>query len=625
MAKKKKKKTNKKADMSERVKEVHSVSDAIELPVEDNKAKDLELINLILQKVDRADVWFVSNKQEEFEYAQDASISHLKDEAGWATRSHVFDSSTEKACRSLISKYVIAIAEYLVGLSLSGIGVGDIKKAKVLKKLLFTTMQKMPNFFENMLTFIRQVVLYGTGAGKVTYHQLFRNVKHRILNPATNEFEVQTKTIKIYDGPYFFPINVTNNFRIDPDATKIDGFDKFHRAWKTVRELKSLQAQGIYKNIENITVDPADVQPSMAPDTRTPRNYESLNSSPTRQPAMEDDVVEVLEYWRADDSRVITIINREIIAQDQENPFFHGRHPFVSAIFEKIDFQFYGRGAPAKARTEQDMTNSLTNLLFDGLNATVNPMYKAIEGEFEGDFLTFRPNGVVHVPSQDTIQPFDRSTPDLQVTNWIFKLQKDIEEKTGATRETTGIGTTKGATTATEFRGQFMLGNELHTLNIQMLTEIGFVEVLRRMYWTILQSMSSKMQVKITEEETVEVSPEDLPLDLDFELNFGNTQQSKEEIKQNLVFMFQTVGPALVNLGVSKKVLLRIVAKLLESMGQKPEEFGLTEQMIEEENQVGPEGEGAQAGAQSPNANVGTPGASQAQAGTNTTGAPITP
>jgi len=565
----------------------------------------------ILAEYLRADNWFKENKEEEFTYGQDASISYLRNADTWHTRSTIFDSSTEKACRSLIAKYVNAITEYLIALSLSGVGVSDIKKATVLKKLIFTTLQKMPDFFENILTFIRQVVIYGTGVGKVTYHRVHRNIKSRKYDESKGTYEVENRRVKIYDGPYFMPINVTKNFRIDPEATKLNGYKKFHIVWKTYGELKQLAAMGIYKNIDKITL-PADRTLRTASE---PRDYDALNSTP-QAPPLEDDPIEVIEFWSADDSKVVTIANRQAIIKEEANPFFHGRHPFVYSNFEKLDFQFYGRGAPVKAKPEQTLINSFTNLMVDGMVANINPMYKAVEGEFTADYLPFTPLGVIKVPSLDSVVPFEKSPVDMQAMQWVFRLQQDIEEKTGATKQTTGMGSDSKRSTATEFKGMYILGNELHHLNVKMLTEVGFIEILRRVYWLILQCMTEEMQVKITEDDSVKVSPSDLPLDLDFELKFGSTEMSKELAQQNLVFLFQAVGPALVKMGVGPKVIMKIVAKMLDNMGFKPEEFGISEKELEKLGTAQPGGEQAPAGREQanvqPNAAMG-PGPAQIQ------------
>lgn len=538
--------------MAKKSKKVNDTKEALvtgaTLQEDQKPSKEDELLSDILSKYKASCSWFDSNKRAEYDYCENASVSHLSDKSNWTTISTIFDPATEKAIRAIQAKTLVTVfSNGKDFFDLKGVAKDDFQKAKTIKALTQTVFNNMPNFIEQFATFNRQRVVYGTAVGKVIWDTKTTRIKGREFTDG--KYEIVEKDVVTYKGPRFLAIDMKEAFRIDPNATGIDGFYKFHVTYPTLSSVKfSAESMG-YKNIDKITQ-------SVTFQYNQNQRYVSLEQKPPKG----EDVVELIEYWSADNSRVITIANRCVILKDEPNPFFHGKHPFVNAVYEKIDFKFYGRGIPMKVKPQQTWLNMLINLYNDNALQNINGMYDVPE-DFPLDQIKFKPQGCVKGGGQ--IKPLEKAFISGDSKELIAGLRVEIEEVSGATRLTTAVGNMVQSGSATQYLGTKATLNEGHLTDTIMLEEMGIINIVRMVYQLLLQCMDEPMFVRITNEEGFMVKPEDIALNVDFEPKLGRQILSKSEVVSNLVMFLQTVGPVAMQMGIDMKEIMSVLAKAM--------------------------------------------------------------
>lgn len=577
---------------------------------------DKLLLDNIMAKWFKADNWFESNMRARFEYCRDASISYLRDKNNWVTSNPIFDPTSEKIANALIAKYMIGLFSKGgdIDFDLDYTGLVDPAQAKAIKHMMKSMIKKSPNMAETMLDFIRQLVIYGTAVFEVVWEQTDKKIKvikrdeegNPIIKKGKVQFEI--KEARTYEGIKFALVDVVNEFRIDPDATSIDGFDKFRKIWITKAQLKEKEKLGIYTNIDKIKGQATDKNNGLN------RSYDNLNPQPITPPRLinDDELVEVIEYWSADDSMRIAVANRNMIItpkDDRYNPFFHGTHPFVSSVFTKLDTQFYGRGAMEMCKPQQTLLNLLQNLDIEEALRHICRMYKVREGSGpRSETLVFAPDKMIPVQEIDDLVPMEQAPYDLQSINKMQSLKQDAEEITGATRQSAAMGADSSRRTATESVLLNKMGSELHALHIWTIDQLGLIRAIDLAYRLVLQCAKKELYMKYGEDAVLEVDPVFLPYEVKFVPRIGFETMSKEMVLQYLTQFLQSVGSILVQSGQPLDVN-KLASFYLETAGIKAEEIGLSKVQPQQVQQGGQLGQASPVMTQNtPNpANVQTP------------------
>ena len=452
--------------------------------------------------------------------------SHLVIDEDYAFKSQIFVPITEKIIRAILSKYIVAMFLRRPFFDLKPRGPADKAQVERLKALLIYTFDKMPDFFTNMVRFVQMMLIYGTAFGKVYWRKVYKYIG-----------KDKKKTL-VYNGPYFEPLDISNFF-IDEAATKLNGFYKVHRSFKTKKALKAL---GIYKNLDKITAkrDSASslgVVNTVESDRRAIRDL----SEPT-QPVKEYDVVELKEYWAEDDSRIIVVANDSVVIRDDENPFWHGEHPFVCATYEPLPFEIYGKGICEKLSPHQSMINTLTNEIIDNVRLMNNKMWIGVINTVNASQIVSKAGKIIWVDDINALKEVTFAPIPTDVHTMIGQLKRDCEEVTASTSLSTAIGApiTKEQT-ALEVSTLSRLGNEIHALNVMLLEIPAITEIVRKCYALIQQNFNQEQVIRITEnEEGWDIATkEDVALDVDVIPKIGMEVLSREVIQQNLIGLLQ--------------------------------------------------------------------------------------
>lgn len=229
-------------------------------------------------------------------------------------------------------------------------------------------------------SWVKECFLYGTAVLKVTWKQetrLVKSVQQVPLSAISASLGLLFPTVTIpmsieeevveWDDPWVEHIDLWD-FYVDPDATDIDDARwVIHRVWRTVDELRELEAKGIYKKID-------EVVRALEHDDESGKSEREAATNDTVDEARpdHDGLVELYEYWT--DDRVTVVAAERVIIRDEENPFIHGKKPFVVIKDHVVPHEFYGIGEIEPIRYLQHELNTTRNQRIDNASMSINRM-----------------------------------------------------------------------------------------------------------------------------------------------------------------------------------------------------------------------------------------------------------
>lgn len=172
--------------------------------------------------------------------------------------------------------------------------------------------------------------------------------------------------------------------------------------------------------------------------------------------------VEVIEYWTP--TRTITVVNREIVAEDVENWFLQrakslgmkvtkGLMPFADARCIIDPSLFYAKGITDFIADQQELLNDITNQNIDSITFILNQMY-TIDPKY-ADMIKEIENipGAVYPFEAGALQPINQRPIPSDAFNERMNIKNEIRETTASNETIKGVGQT-GSTTATEIQAQ---------------------------------------------------------------------------------------------------------------------------------------------------------------------------
>ena len=135
--------------------------------------------------------------------------------------------------------------------------------------------------------------------------------------------------------------------------------------WRTITtKVEAEKEYGHYKNFKYVVPGSYQIMGELDPGTFY-RNAITTN--------IESNQVEIVRWYNRSKNRHIVMING-IIIYSGPNPFKHGKYPFAKTIFEPFDpYFFWGAGFPNKIMGEQDLANTLFNMMADKTFASLLP------------------------------------------------------------------------------------------------------------------------------------------------------------------------------------------------------------------------------------------------------------
>jgi len=536
-------------------------SDVIDQPVEDkSEMRDKSTAEWLAAGWQAACTWFDTNKRQEFNYAEDVSIS--KQYSSFKTLSQVIQTDTENAIRALVAKDIVSLFVRKPFAKIAGVDYKDYPGAKEADKAIGVLFTKMPDFTSEIVDMLYQRRVYGTAIGKVIWRDIYRDVA------IVEDGKKKTKRLLVYSGPIVQCVDVKENFRIEPAAHKLTGFWKYHRFIMPYAQLKSKDSSDkpIYKNITKVTKQKIAKN---APQTGNSIPFEKLEGEAIPR---DEDLVECVECWSPDDSKryVLALGGKPVLVWEGPNNNPYGRHPFFCMATNKPPRKFYGRGTPQVCRAKQEWLDIICNMINDVTFQNSSPMFKDPNGEYNGDVLPYQPWSIIHAD----IQEFNKPTLPPEVFLLRTELQRGIEEDSGASRISTSMGMNSAINNmkANVYIGAKNASNERHAFDLFMMDDLGLTEMVKRCVWLMIACMKDEVWMQMTGNPKVTISWKSLPLDMDFEATLGIDAMSKEGMQQNLMYLLTQVVPVAAKVGMNVD-LMEMINMAFEVAGLDPNRF----------------------------------------------------
>lgn len=272
---------------------------------------------------------------------------------------------------------------------------------------------------------------YQEGVGR-RYVTKSRDITHPDTGEVIASYPVlveEEHTRIVRDGPSVGPIDVRDFFWPDNADDIQSARYIIHRVWMSIDELRALEAQGVYQNVDDLSEsrDMMDYERAMW------RSDELFLTNRKRK------MVEVLERWGAD-GRVTTVGNRKVLLRDfipeRDNDgkqmFWHGKKPFAIVSSMPQPFQMVGV-------SDMEAIWHLQNALWTSINQTadnvalLNNAIFIISDTVDDEEMEFAPGEFWQFenPATDFTQWQPNALPAELATGFQDRLQAFMNEITG--------------------------------------------------------------------------------------------------------------------------------------------------------------------------------------------------
>lgn len=438
---------------------------------------------------------------------------------------------------------------------------GDEDRAKNLTALT-DYWANIESTFVKLVSWVKDSQIYGTGIVKVYWKTVEKEVSSYrlgqdgkpVVDEKTGEYIVEKKTVKTFDDPCLENVNIYNFFS-DPNADTIqDANWVIHRYWKTIDELKSYD---YYKNLDKLErlADNGDLDKSSYDKEREESAYGEQKQEDTTV-----DLIECLEMWDKDGLTVLA--GRSVIIREQENPFWHGKIPYIKLNDSLVPQEFYGKGEIEPILKLQYALDTIQNQVIDYKTQVLQPMWK-VKGEIDESELVFEPNGVIHTSDFDDAEILTPSDISNTGVSEMANIKGDIQQALGIYDYTKGNSNTGINSTATGISAIQEAANARFAHKIQLLEE-ALKEMGSMVVALYQQFITDEKLIRVsgdTGSETLRLSPQDIAGEYDIDVEAGSTRAVNKDTERqdilNLYSLFSTLPLPDLQLEMQKKILDR--------------------------------------------------------------------
>jgi hypothetical protein len=242
--------------------------------------------------------------------------------------------------------------------------------------------------------------------------------------------------------------------------------------------------------------------------------------------------MEIWEYWGHYDPKgdgkmeeyILTLANGDVLIKEQKNPFDKRFKPFAATPNYPRDGEFYGIPELIMQKYSIKELNSLKNARLDGVNMSVNPMWKMQrDAGFNLKQIIFKPGGILVGNDVNGLQRLESNDPSPASAGEISQIQNEISSTAAlgiATSALSTAGKTLGRTTAGVDLISSFADNRI-TLKAQIISETFFQPMTQMFLAHNRQFIAEDQPVKISNPELAQVDPDAiLPVEA-FSVNFN--------------------------------------------------------------------------------------------------------
>ena len=473
-------------------------------------------------------------------------------------RSNLFIPVTHQTIETMVAKTLGAIFDSSTLFEFGPIDPKDFANAEAVTKFSNFDIQRIPNVYHKINTFLRHLYIYGTAIMR-TYWDF-----------DSYEDPKMKGDIKIRRDQYNFKIIPVRHIYIDPFAKILDDANWIiQRTVMNMSEFEQMMDKKEFKKLTQEQLKSIETTPDQAltfdHDTRRFNEQDRFSSL-----AFDDKrkFVEILEYFDKTEDRWIMIASDKLVLRDIPNPLKnHGTFPFVTCVDIPDPEHFYGVSTAETIYDLQAELNAFRNHRMDKKNFTMNPMWKVKHGSmFDRKDITPRLGGVVKVKNMDDLEPLQMG--DTQNSDYVEEqaIKTDIQTTSSISDFSLGQGSSGFNDTAT---GVSIINSNADS---RIVAKVKYIEneVLIPLGYNWLhyqaQFMNDQEVIKLN---GVAVSIDRAMLNRPYNLKVkASTQLINKQVRQNNLMQLSQV--ALNNPNVNMQEFLKM---LFDEFGVNPEKI----------------------------------------------------
>jgi len=438
-----------------------------------------------------------------------------------------------------------------------------IKKRKAIEAYLNTKL-KESKFREEVSLLVYDYIDYGNAFGEVQYV----NDSHE--DPITKEM------VTTYNGPKLKRISPFD-LVFNPTAGSFAKSPKFTRYVKSIGELKAeLDTRPDLQYKKSAFNKALDIRNSISM-----FRVEDINKAVayiadgfgTLQEYYQSGMVEVLEfegdYYDKDEdklykNRIITIIDRNYVIRNIENPSYIGKDTKAHVAWRKRPDNLYGMGPLDNLVGMQYRIDHLENAKADAMDLTIHPPM-VIKGEV--DPFTWGPETTIHLQEDGDITMLPPNPAAFQVNNELAALMNTMEEMAGAPKEAMGIRT-PGEKTAFEVQSLQNAAGRIFQNKVNQF-EVEFLEpVLNMMLETAKRNLNLPELAKVYDDDFgvqdfLSVTKEDLTARGKIRPIGARHYAARAQLLQNILGVFNSPIGQIISPHISPKLLATMVEEYM--------------------------------------------------------------
>lgn len=418
---------------------------------------------------------------------------------------------------------------------------GDEVQANLIQRLLKYQFDEAEVFGE-YAEFLKSLCIYGTGIGKIIWDVRFdkRTEWRKQYEPIMSVFGMnvgqkflgekpQEVDYECFRGPRFINCNLSDIF---PDPTSINIQDGWviHRTYRPIDYLRDMHDRypeiynaNVLKIVDEETLNYNKSQEDMQ------SSLGRLSKTSVTRPKYAGEV-ELYEWWGQDidpkdnklKPRVLTIANGKYLVRDTNNPYWHGKNPFVKGCYVPSINEFYGIGLAEICEDMQLLLNETVNQRIDNISLALNRIivYNR-NSNIQLDNLRSEPGIRIGVDDdvRQAVNFLETPIYTGDSFNQGIEIERWLQEATAVTKLTLGMQGKEQNDTAT---GMSILqrasGDRFMTI-AKIIENVSFKEIIKQFYQLDYQFIDQDLAVRIIGEdanEWIKISPSDVRRNYDF-------------------------------------------------------------------------------------------------------------
>lgn len=432
----------------------------------------------------------------------------------------------------------------------------DDSKAYLVEKFLSYLTRKVMKIFMPCVEWFLNTLVEGDGFVKVIWDKCTHKekvIETQVIEQVDDlgniiqvpqEIEVEKEVVD-YNAPRMFVIQSTDIIRPwfdNPDIQKCDWIAQ--RIYTTKDDLKRKQRYGIYKNVDEVLAGYIPTQIDQKKD-----EIDGL-----QQNASENKQVVLYEWWGRYDINndgfeeecLITVAEKtKTVLRIIQNPYKHGKRPFVQIKHIPVPNRPYGRGIPELLNPLETEINAIHNNRVDsGTLATSLTFFYNPSAGLDPRKLVIAPSVGIPRRNKDDFEFAQMQNVPASSFQEENLLNAHVQRLTNATDLSMGMQSNlmqnKTARGAMLFQGE---ANQRFKMDISFV-QSGIEELFTQIVQLCQQYLEEDTWIQVVEggqEEWKSFKAEDIKGDFDL-MAQGNTENTNKALeREQSIFMYQTL------------------------------------------------------------------------------------